>query len=454
MSKNIKLKKGFNINLAGKAALKLVEGVQPETFAIKPTDFLGLTRAKLLVKEGDMVKAGTPLFFDKGLESVLYVAPVSGEVTEVKRGEKRKILEVKIRADKEIQYETYQKSSVSELKNLSRETIVESLTQRGAWPNIIQRPYGIVADPSDTPKAIFISSFDTNPLAADIDFCLKGEEKYIEAGILVLKKLTKGAVNLGVSTDSEVSSLFSNAEGVTVNKFSGPHPAGNVGVQIHHIDPINKGDLVWTISPYGVSQIGKLFIEGHYDASKVIAVCGSEVKEPAYYKTFIGANTESFLKDNLKQENVRVISGNVLTGEKVGSIGYLGYYHNQVTVIPEGDYAEFLGWILPSSKKLSFHRAFGLLSFLNGKKEYVVDTNTHGEERAFVQSGAFESVTPMDILPTYLLKAIMAEDFENIEALGIYEVIEEDLALCEFIDVSKHPVQALLREGLDLIKNS
>ncbi len=454
MSKFIKLKKGFDIRLVGKAEKKVAEVTPPDTFAVKPTDFVGLERPKVVVNEGDTVKAGTPLFFDRKSEKVLYTAPVSGEIAEIKRGEKRRLLEIKILADKEVQYESFPKFSSSEISGLSKDVVIDNLVKSGVWPNIIQRPFGIVADPDDTPKAIFISTFDTSPLAPDYEFLLKGQEQYFQIGIDVLKKLTPGVVHLGVNGASEVSSLFTNAKGVQINKFSGPHPAGNVGVQIHHTDPINKGDTVWTVNPMGVVQIGKLLTEGRYDASKLVAVAGSEIKTPQYYKTWSGASITNFVENNLKNEHVRFISGNVLTGERISKDGYLGYYHNLVTVIPEGDYYEMLGWLKPTADKLSFHRAFGLFSFLSPKKEYVLDTNTRGEERAFVMTGAFEKVLPMDIYPTHLLKAILAEDYDNMEALGIYEVIEEDLALCEFIDVSKHDVQAILRTGLILIKDS
>ena len=239
-----------------------------------------------------------------------------------------------------------------------------------------------------------------------------------------------------------------------INKVSGPHPAGNVGVQIHHIDPINKGDVVWTVNPYGVIQIGKLFLEGVYDASKIVALAGSEVKNPQYYKTYAGTSIKKMVANNINSDNVRYISGNVLTGEKIAEDGHVGFFDHMVSVIPEGDYYEMLGWIKPTTEKLSFQKAFGLLSFLKGKKEFVVDTNTKGEPRAFVQTGVFEKVLPMDILPTYLLKAILAEDFDDMEALGIYEIIEEDLALCEFVDVSKHEIQSIVREGLDLVHYS
>ena len=328
------------------------------------------------------------------------------------------------------------------------------MLKSGVWLNIVQRPFGIVADPSETPKSIFISGFDSHPLAPDYNFLFKGQEQYFQVGIDVLKKFTAGPINLNVHTKKEIGAIFSQAQGVELNKFSGPHPSGCVGVQIHHIDPLGKSEVIWTLNPYGVIQIGKLFVNGIFDASKIIALAGSEVSEPKYYKTHIGASIKKFLQNNLKQDHVRVISGNVLTGTKIGNEDHIGFHDHLVSVIPEGDHHEFLGWIAPSSKKLSLSRAFGLFSFLNYSKEYILDTNTKGEPRAFVQTGVFEKVTPMDVLPTHLLKAIIAEDYDEMEALGIFEVIEEDLALCEFVDVSKHNVQAILRDGIDLIQNS
>ncbi len=455
MSANIKFKKGFDINLAGKAEKKIIDISRPETFALKPADFPGIERPKVVVKEGDTVKAGTPLFFDKKKPAVMYAAPVSGEVVEIKRGEKRKLLEIKILADKNIEYEVFDTNSISDIKTINRDQAKELMLKSGVWPNIVQRPYGIVADPEDLPKSIFISTFDTHPLAPDYDFLLKDQKQYVEAGLEVLKKFSEGSIHLNMNADAEVSPIFSQLKDVTINKFSGPHPAGNVGVQIHHIDPVSKGDIVWTLNPYGLAQIGKLFLTGKYDTSKLIAFTGSELKNPQYYKTYNGACVNKFLENNVKSQNYRVISGNVLTGVKIAHDGHISFYHNQVTVIPEGDYYELLGWLKPSATRLSYHRAFGLFSFLNSKKkEYVLDTNTRGEERAFVQTGVFENVLPMDILPTYLIKAILAEDFDDMEALGIYEVVEEDLALCEFVDVSKHDIQAILREGINLLRYS
>ncbi len=454
MSKFVKLKKGFNINLTGAAKKKVVESIIPNVFALKPSDFYGIERPKLMVSEGDTVKAGSPLMFDKKHPDVKFTAPVSGEVVEIRRGKKRKLLEIKILADQRIEYLEFHKYTVSELSNLSREEVLKQLLPSGIWPRFIQRPYGIIANPSDKPKAIFISSFDSHPLAPGYDYLLKGEDHFFQTGLDLLRRLTPGKVHLNIDSDAEVSPLFGAVTGVQVNKFSGPHPSGNVGVQIHHLDPINKGEVAWTISPYGVVQIGKLFLEGIYDASKVFALAGPPVKEPQYYKTFDGAEIEKFVENNLTHDNVRFVSGNVLTGERVEKGGFIGYYDHMITVLKEGDYSEFIGWILPTSKKLSFHRAFGLLSFLNKNQEYDLDTNTCGEERAFVQTGVFEKVTPMDILPTHLLKAIMAEDYDDMEALGILEVIEEDLALCEFVDVSKHPIQSIVREGIDLMMQS
>ncbi|SMD43137.1 Na+-transporting NADH:ubiquinone oxidoreductase subunit A [Aquiflexum balticum DSM 16537] len=454
MSKTVKLKKGFDIKLVGKAEKQLADFKPSKTFAIKPTDFIGMLRPKVTVNEGDSVKAGTPILFDKAMEKVQYVAPVSGEIVEIKRGDRRKLLEIKILADSEISYETFDKYSESTLKSLSREEAIAQMTKGGVWPQIIQRPFGIVANPDDSPKSIFISGFDTHPLAPDYGFLLKGEEKYFQAGIHILGKLTAGKVHLNVNGDAELPPVYTNVNGAELNKFSGPHPAGNVGIQIHHIDPINKNDIVWTVNPYGVVQIGKLFLEGKYDASKIIAVTGSEAKKASYTKTYTGACVDTMVNGNLKQDHVRVVSGNVLTGEKIKKDGYLGFYASQITIIPEGDYEEFLGWIKPSTTKLSFHKALGLFSFLNRSKEYVVDTNTHGEERPFVVSGAFEKVLPMDILPTYLFKAIVTQDFDEMEELGLYELIEEDVAICEFIDPSKNELQKLVRNGIELLMYS
>lgn len=455
MSKSVKLKKGFTINLAGQANQVLADLPQPDTFAVKPDDFVGMLRPKTLVEVGENVKAGTPILIDKKKELVNYSAPVSGEIVEVKRGEKRKLLEIVILADKEIEYESFKTFNQTELSSAGREELQAIMLKSGVWPHLIQRPYGIVANPEDTARDIFISGFDSSPLAPDYNFILKGEEKNFQAGVEVLRKFTSGSIHLGIDAKAEVNNVYTAAENIQINKFSGKHPAGNVGVQIHHIAPVNKEEVVWTISPIGVVQIGRLFLQGRYDTSKIIAVAGSEVKQPQYYRTYSGAAIKRFIDGNVKEGHLRLISGNVLTGRRIDEKGHLGFYDNLVTVIPEGDKVELLGWLLPTMKKLSFSRAAGLLSFMNSpKKEYVLDSNMQGGHRSFVMTGQFEKVVPMDIYPTYLLKAILAEDFDEMEALGIYEIIEEDFALCEFIDVSKHNIQSIVRDGLNLMQYS
>jgi len=454
MSSVYKLKKGFNINLAGSAKLNTSDVQQPERYAIKPTDFPGFERPKLLVEEGDSVKAGTPLLFDKIQPSVQFCSPVSGEVVHIKRGEKRKLLEIQVLADRTLEYEYFPKFSSSELTSLSREVIIDQLCIGGVWPHIIQRPFGIIANPEDKPKNIFVSAFDTHPLAPDYDYVFKGTENYMQAGVSILNRLADEKVNISINNSSEISPVFDHLKGAKIHKFQGPHPTGNVGIQIHHIDPIGKGDIVWTTTPFGLVQIGKLFLEGKYDASSLIAITGSEVKDPKYVKTLTGACIDKFVDGNINNDHVRFISGNPLTGESINRSGFLGFYHKQLSVLPEGDYHEFLGWLTPTAEKLSFQRAIGLLSFLNPKKEFALDTNARGEPRAFVQTGVFEKVIPMDIFPMHLIKAIMAEDYDEMEALGIYEVIEEDLALCEFVDVSKHDIQQIIRDGINLIRYS
>ncbi|TAH30996.1 MAG: Na(+)-translocating NADH-quinone reductase subunit A [Cytophagales bacterium] len=447
-----RLKKGYDIALIGKPAEKIAGSIHSDTYCFKPTDFKGISRPKVLVNEGDIVKAGTPIFVDKRNEKAVFTSPVSGEVVAIIRGEKRVPLEIKILADKTTEYVVFPQQNPS---SLSSEQIKNTLLESGVWINLLERPFGLVPNPENTPKNIFISCFDTSPLAPDYEFIFKDELKYLQAGIDALSKLfnpsQKGKVVLG----TKEKSIFKNLKGVETHEFSGPHPAGNVGVQIHHTYPINKGEIVWTTTPYGLQQIGRLFLDGKYDARKVIALAGSEVKTPQYYEVTAQTCINKLVEGNIKPEkNVRYISGNVLTGEKLAKDGYLGYYANMITVIPEGNYYEFFGWIAPSANKISFSRALGLFSFLTPKKARVADTNMHGEERAFVQTGEFEKVVPMDILPAFLLKAIVANDYEGMEDLGIYEVLEEDFALCEFIDVSKIEVQSLLREGMNALMES
>lgn len=445
MSDTIKIKRGVDIKLQGQAEQVYANVDLPETFAVKPTDYAGI-RAKLAVREGDEVKAGTPVLFNKDRDAVKFTSPVSGEVVEVVRGAKRKLLAVKILADKEIRYEDFGAAAPADLDG---EAIKTKLLSSGCWPFIKQRPYDIIANPERDPKAIFISGFDSSPLAPDLDFVLHGQEKEFQTGLDAIAKLTSGKVHLGLNAQAKPSAVFTEAKGVNIHYFKGPHPAGNVGTQIHHVDPINKGEVVWTITPQDLVIIGRLFMTGHYIPKKNIAVAGSSVKNPRYYQTMIGASVKNMLADNLADGHNRVISGNVLTGQKIDSEGYLGFYHNQITVIPEGTKDEFFGWIAPNFNKFSTHRT--LFSWMQPNKRYKLDTHMNGEERAFVVTGEFEKVFPFDIYPMQLIKAIMINDIEAMENLGIYEVSEEDFALCEVICTSKIPIQAKVRDGLNLM---
>lgn len=449
MSDVIKIKRGVDINLIGEAEAEYAAPVSVETVAIKPTDFKGV-RFKLSVKEGDEVKAGTPLLYNKDDEAVKFTSPVSGEVAQVVRGAKRKILEVRVLADKKNEFEDF---GSADPVSLEREQIVEKMASSGCWAFLKQRPYNIVAETSKTPKAIFISGFDSAPLAPDLGLLLDGNEKEFQAGINALAKLTSGQVHLGLNASKPVGRVLSSVKGVKVTKYDGPHPAGLVGVQIAQLDPINKGETVWTINPEHVVIIGRLFLEGKFDARINIAVAGSEVKERKYYATILGAAVKNFVEGNISDKKNRIISGNVLTGTKIDAEGYLGTYDRQLTVIPEGEDPEMFGWLIPKPDKFSISRA--LPSWFQrqiGNPVYELDTNLHGERRAFVVTGQYEEVFPFDIYPVQLIKAIMTGDIERMENLGIYEVVEEDFALCEVVCTSKIPVQETVRKGLALMK--
>lgn len=445
MSKVIKLKRGLNIRLKGGAEQVLESARTAARYALKPTDFPGLV-PKLTIKVDQDIKAGEPLFFDKYNPEILFVSPVSGKVAAVNRGERRKILEVIVEADGKGDSATFKKANP---QSLSVAEIKEQLLKSGMWPFIKQRPYGSFAKPADTPTNIFISCFDSAPLGPDYNFILSKEGSAFQTGINALAKLTSGKVYLGLPANSS-DSILAKTKNAEIALFDGPHPAGNVGIQIHHISPINKGDLVWTIKPQEVVFIGRLFETGKADFSKIIALTGSEVKSPKYMRTILGSLVSSLVNGQTKQElNERIISGNVLTGTKVDIDNYLGFYHDQITVIPEGDDYEFMGWADPGFGKFSASKTY--FGKLFPKKEYTLNANMHGGERAFVLSGQYEKYVPMDILPVYLLKAILANDIDKMEQLGIYEIIEEDLALCEYTCPSKVKVQDIVRKGLDVM---
>lgn len=446
MSTDIRIKKGLNINLVGAAETTTSRAVASNVYSINLLDFHGLT-PKMIVREGAEVKAGEPLFYNKNFEAMKFVAPVSGELVEVQRGARRKILKLKILADRD------QKSLEHTPLNPGKagaEDIRAFLLESGCWPFIKQRPFDVIAHPHDVPKAIFVSAYVTAPLAADINYTLKGKEKELQAALIALGKLTPGQVHVSIGQDGD--SPFAGLEGIRLHRVSGPHPAGLVGTQINRIDPINKGERVWTVSPQDLVIIGETLLTGTFNPERIVALAGSCVKTPKYYSTRIGAELATFLyASGVTQKDIRVINGDVLTGSRSRPDGHLGFYNNTVTVIPEGDDYELFGWAAPVFDKISATRSL-TFSWLNPNKKYNLDTNTNGEHRAFVVTGLYEEVFPLDIYPMQLLKACMYKDLDEMEQLGLYEVIPEDFSLTEFICISKQPHQQIIREGLDLLQ--
>jgi Na+-transporting NADH:ubiquinone oxidoreductase subunit A len=449
MSNTVKLKKGLDIRLVGEADKVTVNAERADVYAIKPADFHGMT-PKMLVKAGEKVKAGTLIFHDKYKEEIKYASPVSGEILEIVRGEKRRILEVRIKADATDEYEA---GKAADPSSLSSEEVKSALLNAGLWPMIKQRPLDVVADPSQQPKAIYISGFDSAPLAPDYDYVLHGQAAHFQKGIDALAKLTSGKVHLGLNATNRHDEALTAAKGVTVTQFSGKHPVGNVGTQIHHTNPINKGEYVWVVNPQDVMIIGRYFAEGKYDVTKLIAVTGSEIKAPKYYRIINGASIKSIVSGLMNEGENRIISGNVLTGLKVDMDGFISFYDNQITVIPEGNELKFFltkGWLGLGFDKFSNSRLFP--TFLTPNKKFRLDTNTNGEERGFVVTGELEKVFPFDIYPMQLVKAAMTNDIDLMENLGIYEVAPEDFALCEYVCTSKIEIQEEIRKGLDLIQ--
>ena len=443
----IKIKKGIDIHLVGEAK-KEVKDYMPQLFAIKPHDFIGVV-PKMHVAEGDDVKVGTVLFHDKNNESVFFTSPASGKVKAIVRGEKRVILQVIVESDGTFETIDFGKADPSKL---SRNEIVEKLVQSGTWTMLRQRPYSTIAKTQDEPKCIAVSMFDTAPLAPDNNFIVKDQMAAIKAGVEALAKLTNGMVYLNVNsseTQQALASLNISAKNVTITEFQGPHPAGNVSTQLNVLSPINKGETVWYTYAQNLIAIGNLFLNGVYDSSRVVAFTGSEVKEPMYYRTRIGADM-SGLYENIATENVRIISGNVLTGKKINGENFLGYYDSQVTVIPEGDHYQLFGWLAPNFKKFTSTNTMG--ASLCKKSKKVLDTNLNGGIRPLIMTGNFEKVFPFDIYPMQLIKACIIKDIDQMEELGIYEIDAEDFALCEVIDPSKTAIQQIVRESLEMLR--
>ncbi|TNJ44643.1 Na(+)-translocating NADH-quinone reductase subunit A [Tamlana fucoidanivorans] len=446
MSKDIRIKKGLDIKLIGEADKTVEQAVVSNYITIRPEDFHGVI-PKLIAKEGSSVEAGGYLFYDKSNEDIKFVSPVSGKVIEIVRGPKRRIDAIKIEADKAQAFKDYGKLDVSKA---NAEEVKAHLLDSGCWPFVKQRPYDVIAKPEKSPKAIFISGYASAPLAADLDFTLKGKEAELQAAVSALGKLTEGQVHVSVGKNS--NSPLASLSGVTVHKVSGPHPSGNVGTLINKVDPVNKGEVVWTVNAQDLVIIGELLLTGKFNAERIVALVGSSVKKPRYFKTLIGSEVATMIYDNgvEKDANDRIISGNVLSGKQVKPDGALDYYSNVISVIPEGDDYEFFGWTKPVFDKISVSRAL-TFSWLNPKKKYDLNTNTNGEHRAFVTTGTYEEVFPLDIYPMQVLKACLYKDLDEMEALGMYEVAPEDFALTEFVCVSKQPHQKIIREGLDLM---
>lgn len=443
----IKIKKGIDIHLVGEAK-KEMKVYEPALYAIKPLDFIGVV-PKMHVAEGDDVKVGTVLFHDKKNEGIFFTSPVSGKVKAIVRGEKRVILQVVVESDGKYEAIDFGKADPSKL---TRNEVIEKMVQSGTWTMLRQRPYSTIANPQDEPKCVVVSMFDTAPMAPDNNFIVAEKMESIKSGVEALAKLTNGMVYLNVNsseTKKSLEALNFSAKNVSVNEFQGPHPAGNVSTQLNVLSPINKGETVWYTYAQDLVAIGNLFLTGSYDSNRVVAFTGSEVKDPAYYQTRIGADM-SGLYSNITSENVRIISGNVLTGKKINGDNFLGFYDSQISVIPEGDHYQLFGWLAPNFKKFTSTNTMG--ASLCKKSRKVLDTNLNGGIRPLIMTGNFERVFPFDIYPMQLIKACIIKDIDQMEELGIYEIDAEDFALCEVIDPSKTPIQQIVREGLELLR--
>lgn len=445
MSKDITIKRGLSIRLIGGADEIVSDAPRSKTFTIRPADYHLIT-PRLVIKEGAKVKVGDVVFHSKNNEEIKFVAPFSGQLTKIERGARRVITNLHFEAD---EVDTYVDFGVLDAKQASAEQIKARLLESGCWPFIMQRPYHLIANPEATPRDIFISGFTSAPISNNYNFSLKGKEKELQAAIDALSKLTTGSIHVGLEADTD--SPFKGISGVEKHFVTGPHPAGNVGTQINAIAPVNKGELVWTINAQDLVIIGELLLTGKYNAERTIALTGSSVAKPQYFKTRIGSEVASFINEaGLNEKNIRVISGDILTGTKIALDQNLGFYDTTVTVITEGDDYELFGWNKPIFNKISMSRAM-TFSWLFPKKKYDLTSNTNGEHRAFVLTGGYEEVFPLDIYPIQTLKACMVGDLDDMENLGMYEVAPEDFALTEFVCVSKQPHQEIIRKGLDLM---
>lgn len=446
MTRTIKLRKGLDINLSGVSEKKNETLSGPMLYALNPDDFVGIT-PKLVVHEGDKVMIGSPLFVNKHFPEECFVSPVSGVVSAIVRGDRRKILSIQVSSDKEQKSREFEKV---DLNTVSADGMIQLLASSGLLGFVKQRPYDVTANPSDRPRDIFVSAFSSMPLAADFSYVVQGQETAFQKGITALSRIA--SVHVGISPVQETTFLAS-LENADVTVFDGPNPAGNVGVQINNVAPINKGEIVWTVGAEEVIFIGRLVETGKVDLTRIVAVAGSEILRPAYYRVPVGINLSALLSGQLKKkEHVRIINGNPLVGIRTDINGFLAAHATEVTAIPEGDDVhEMLGWIRPRLNQFSTSRSY--FSWLFGKgKSYTLDARIKGGERHIIMSGEYDRVFPMDIYAGYLIKAIITGDIDRMEALGIYEVAPEDFAVAEFVDSSKLELQRIVRQGLDMLR--
>lgn len=445
MVKIIKLRKGLDIKLAGEAEKKKMQLKPNGKFSLAPADFVGVT-PKVVVKEGDKVKAGDALFINKNYPDVKFASPVSGTVKAVVRGERRKVLGVVVNADDKQDFVDF---GVKNVGQMNGDEVINSLLEAGIFGYINQLPYAVSATPAERPKGIFVSALRDKPLAADFEFELQGQEKEWQAGLTALSRIAKTFLGIGAK---QTAKALTEAKDVEVTAFDGPCPAGNVGVQVNHISPVNKGEVVWTVEPTAVLFIGRLMLTGKVDLRRMVAFAGSEVKAPQYVDMLVGQELQTLVSNSYdKSHKVRIINGNVLTGTPTTAEGYLGAHTSEVTIIPEGDDAdELAGWIMPRLNQFSQNRSY--FSWLMGGKRYKLDARIKGGQRHMIMSGEYDKVMPMDIYPEYLVKAIITGNIDKMEQLGIYEVSPEDFALAEFVDSSKLELQRIVREGLDMLR--
>ena len=446
MANVIKLRKGLDINLKGKAAKQKFSVKAAAQYALVPDDFVGMT-PKVVVREGDKVKAGDALFVNKKQTDVKFASPVSGVVQAVVRGDRRKVLRVVVEADKDQQYVDFGQKQVA---SLDGDAVVKALLEAGLFGYINQLPYAVSTTPDQKTRAVFVSALRDMPLAGDFEYELQGNEEDFQTGLTALSKVAPVYLGIGAK---QTSKALTEAKDVEVNVFDGPCPAGNVGVQVNNIAPVNKGEVVWTVDPTAVIFFGRLFRTGKVDLRRLVAVAGSEITKPEYAEMLVGQPIADLLEGRLAAKNhVRIINGNPLTGRKATMDDFVGGHTSEITVIPEGDNVdEMLGWILPRTNDFSVSRSY--FSWLFGKnKEYALDARVKGGERHMIMSGEYDKVLPMDIYAEYLIKAIIAGDIDRMEQLGIYEVAPEDFAVAEFVDSSKLELQHIVRQGLDMLR--